>query len=97
MFLTAWEKRLAQKPGDRAAVLRLEAIEKLKGINEVSKLAREWKTDQQRGYLYWIQCLEKKRDWRGILDVCREALDVLPKGSFREQAADTYAGSFTTW
>ncbi|MHC1729086.1 MAG: hypothetical protein AB9866_24335 [Syntrophobacteraceae bacterium] len=88
MFLTGWEKKLAHAHGDRAALLRLEAIEKLEGIAGVSKLARKWKSDRQLGYLFWIQCLEKERNWRGMLDVCREALGALPKGHFREQAAE---------
>ena len=87
-FLPTWEKRLARCGGDRAAVLRLEAMEKVEGIEGISKLAREWKSDQPRGFLFWIQCLEKKKDWRGMLDACREALDALPGGHFREQAAE---------
>lgn len=87
-FLPAWERMLARKAGDRAAVLRLEATGKLKGIDGVSKLAREWQAGQPRGYLYWIQCLEKEGNWRGLLDVCRESLDALPKDDFREQAAE---------
>lgn len=86
-FLPAWEKRLARHQGDRAAVLRMEAIRKLDGIDGVSRLARQWKSDQQRGYLFWIQCLAKEANWREMLDVCSEALDALPRSSLREQTA----------
>lgn len=87
-FLPAWEKRLASCHGNRAAILRMEAVQKLKGIDGLSKLARKWKSDRPHGYLFWIQCLEKDGDWRGMLDVCREALEALPKSSFREQTAE---------
>ena len=87
-FLPAWEERLGFCPGDRAAILRLEAMEKVRGIAGVSKLAREWMSAQPRGYLFWIQTLEKKKDWQGMLDACKEALDALPRGRFREQAAE---------
>lgn len=86
-FLPAWEKRLARCHGDRAAILRMEAVQKLKGVGGVSVLARKWKSDQPRGYLFWIQCLEEEKNGQGMLDVCREALDALSKGPFREQAA----------
>jgi hypothetical protein len=88
IFLRAWEKTLSQCRGDRAAVLRIEAIQKLEGIDGVSRLAREWKSGQPRAYLFWIQCLENLGDWRSMVDVTQEALEALPKGGFREQAAE---------
>jgi hypothetical protein len=87
-FLPAWEKRLESCHTDRAAVLRMEAVEKLRGADELSVLVREWKSNQPRGYLFWIQSLERAGNWQGMLDVSLEALKALPKGRFREQAAE---------
>jgi len=86
-FLPAWAKRLESHDNDRAAVLLLEATQMLEGIDGVSRLARKWKTDQPRGYLFWIQRLERENDWNAMLDACREALEILPRCGFREQAA----------
>ncbi|HYA42637.1 MAG TPA: hypothetical protein VEF34_15135 [Syntrophobacteraceae bacterium] len=89
-FLLAWEKRLARYSGDRASVLRMEAVQKLKGVDGISVLARKWKSEQPRGYLFWIQCLENEGNRQEMIDVCREALDALPNGTFREQAAEYF-------
>ena len=87
MFLPSWEKRLAHRRGDRADVLRMEAKYKLEGTGGLSKLARNWKSGQPLGYLFWIQCLEAEGNWREMPDACVEALDAIPAGNFREQAA----------
>jgi len=86
-FLPAWEKQLACQDGPRAAVLRMEAVRHLEGVSGLSRLAREWKLDQPRGYLLWIQCLEEDGDWQGMRDASLEALKELPPDGFREQVA----------
>ncbi len=92
-FLPAWEKRLASCHGARAALLRMEAVQHLEGIEGVARLAREWKSLQPVGYLFWIKALEEKRDWEGMRVACREALDTLSAGKLREQAAACLARS----
>ncbi len=87
-FLPAWEKRLARSHTSRAAVLRLEALDRLEGTEGLSRLARQWKAGQPIGYLFWIQRLEEKGDWQEILDASLEALEAFPMSSFREQAAE---------
>jgi hypothetical protein len=86
-FLPAWAKRLASCHTDRAAMLCIEAVQMIEGIDGVSWLAKQWGSGQPRGYLFWIQCLEGEGDWNAMLDVCRETLDILPKCDFREQTA----------
>ncbi len=87
-FLPAWEKALSGLSTDRAAVLWMEAVEMLQGVDALSRPARTWKAGQPRGYLFWIQRLEGTGNWKGMLDACREALDELPVSGFREQAAE---------
>lgn len=87
-FLPAWEKKLASCHTSRGAVLQMEALERLEGTEGLSRLAREWKSEQPIGYLFWIQCLEEKGDWQGVLEAGLEALEVLPMSGFREQAAE---------
>jgi hypothetical protein len=85
-FLPAWEKKLSLCKGARAEVLRMEALQWMEGEAGISRLAREWKSEQPRGYLFWIQHLEAFENWQRVRDVCLEAKDVLAHGSFREQA-----------
>jgi hypothetical protein len=86
-FLPAWEEKLRSHDTARAAMLRMEAVFRLEGIRGLARLTGDWKSRQPCGYLFLIQHLEEARDWRGMIDTCREALDALPKNSFREQAA----------
>lgn len=90
-FLPAWEKKVALCNSARAAVLRMEALQWLEGgANEgLSRLAREWKSEQPFGYLFWIQHLEVCENWHGVRDACLEAMEVLPHSSFREQATES--------
>lgn len=90
-FLPAWEKRLADFSSRRSALLRLEAVEKLRGLEGISQLCRAWKSDQPCGYLHWIGSLDRRGDFSGMISICREALDNLPHGPHREQAADLLA------
>lgn len=86
-FLPAWEKLLGSCDTDRAAVLQMEAANWLNGTKGVVRLAKKWKADQPRGYLFRILCVAENKDWKGVISACQEALDVLPKNSFREQAS----------
>ncbi len=86
-FLPAWEEKLKSCDTSRAAALRLEATLRLYGIGGIARLAREWQSREPRGYLYWIQRLDEEEDRRGMIDACLEALEDLPRNSFREQAA----------
>jgi hypothetical protein len=87
-FLPAWEQKVASSESSRAAVLRMEAVAWLEGLEGISRLAREWQSRQPYGYLFWIQRLEMNEDWRKMLGACQEALEALPLNSFREQAAE---------
>lgn len=86
-FLPAWEKRLAEMSSRRSALLRLEAVERLEGLEGVSRLCRAWSSDQPCGYLHWIRSLDRRGDSPAMISVCEEALDNLPAGPHREQAA----------
>ena len=90
-FLPAWEKKLAICNSARAAILRMEALQWLEGGADegISRLAREWKSEQPYGYLFWIQHLEACENWHGVRDACLEAMKVLPHGGFREQATES--------
>ncbi len=88
-FLPEWEKKVALCNSARAAVLRMEALLWLEGAEGISRLAREWKSEQPYGYLFWIQHLETCENWQGVRDACLEAMEVLPQGSFREQATES--------
>ncbi len=47
---------------NRADVLLMETVNWLEGIEGIARLARDWKSTQPRGYLFWIQCLVTKND-----------------------------------
>jgi hypothetical protein len=88
-FLPAWNKVLAKKEKKgRPAVLLLETVNRLEGINAVSKLARQWKNSQPQGYMFWLDILKKKNDPQGIIKVAAEGLKVLKAGNFRERVAE---------
>ncbi len=86
-FLAEWAEALKDHRSNRARILLLEAVGFLDGTEGVAKLARVWGKTQPRGYLYWIQILLRENDWRAASEVCKEALEVLPPGLFRKQAA----------
>jgi tetratricopeptide (TPR) repeat protein len=67
----------------------LEALKFLEGEAGISRLARELKSEQPYGYLYWIQHLEACENWQGVRDACLEAMDALPHNSFREQVTES--------
>jgi hypothetical protein len=87
-FLPAWRKTLEKKWDKvRAAVLLLEAVHHLEGLESVSKLARKWKNKQPAGYLYWLDILEKQAELENIIAVSVEGLKTLQFGRPRERLA----------
>lgn len=87
-FLPAWHKILEKKwTKVRAAVLLLEAVHHLEGLDGVSKLARKWKNKQPAGYLYWLGLLKKKTEFESIIKVSVEGLKALQHGRPRESVA----------
>jgi tetratricopeptide (TPR) repeat protein len=88
-FLPAWKRILIERgTKGRPAVLLLETVNRMKGISEVSKLARKWKNHQPQGYLFWLNILKNGNDRQGIITVSREGLEALEYGRFRELVAE---------
>ena len=87
-FLAEWKKELSKESSDRAALLLLEAVNLLEGLDGIESLVRSWGARQPRGYLFWIQALVCKKDWQNVASVAEEALTVLPHGHFRAQTAE---------
>ena len=88
-FLPAWNKVLTKKEKKgRPAVLLLETINRLEGINGVSRLAKKWKDNQPLGYLFWLDILKKKNDPQVIIRVTAEGLKAIKQGRFRERVAE---------
>lgn len=87
-FLSAWKNVLAKKgTKGRPAVLLLETVNRLEGINGVSSLAKKWKNNQPQGYLFWLDILKEENDQKGIIKVGTEGLKALKQGRFRERVA----------
>lgn len=87
-FLPAWKKVLVKKgTKGRPAVLLLETVYRLEGINGVSKLAKKWANSQPQGYLFWLNILKQNNDPKGIINVGAEGLKALKQGRFRERVA----------
>lgn len=87
-FLPSWKIVLEQSGiKGRPAVLLLETVNLLEGINGISRLARKWKNNQPQGYLYWLGILKKENDQRNIIKISTEALKALKEGRFRERVA----------
>jgi len=77
-FYEVWKKFLANKGiNGRPASLLIEAVNHLEGIEGVVKLARTWQNDQPYGYLFWLTCLKQKNRLDDIVEVSKEALQVL--------------------
>ena len=88
-FLPAWEKALIKKgTKGRPAGLLLETVNRLEGINGVSRLAKKWKNSQPQGYLFWLNILKKENDQKGIIRVSTEGLKALKEGKPRERVAE---------
>jgi len=88
-FLPAWEKALIKKgTKGRPAGLLLETVNRLEGINGVSRLAQEWKDSQPQGYVFWLNILKKQNDQKDIIRVSTEGLKALKEGRPREGVAE---------
>jgi len=88
-FLPAWEKALANMQSDRAALLRLEAVYLIKGLEGVAALARKWSKQQPLGYLFWIEKLLEQKAWSDVASISQEGLSALPLGEYRAAVADS--------
>ena len=87
-FLPAWKKALTKRETKgRAAGVLLEVVNRLEGINGVSRLAKKWKNSQPQGYLFWLNILQKENDQKGIIRVSTEGLEALKEGKSRERVA----------
>lgn len=87
-FLPDWRKTLEKKwTKVRTAVLLLEAVHHLEGLDGISRLARKWKNKQPAGYLYWLELLKKQTEFENIVEVSVEGLKVLRHGRPRERIA----------
>ena len=89
-FLSSWKTALAEDDFriKRIAELQLEATFMHSGITAVGELARNWGKEQPRGYLFWLQELEREENWEAMRDISSEALVLLPDGREREKAAN---------
>ena len=88
VFLSAWRKTLENKWSKvRPAVLLLEAVHHLEGLDGVSRLAKKWKGKQPAGYLYWLDILKKQAEFENIIEVSVEGLKVLQHGRARARVA----------
>jgi hypothetical protein len=88
-FFADWKKVLSKKLlNGRPAVLLLEAVNHLEGIDGISRLAKKWKNSQPQGYLFWLNILQHENDHPGIIAVSKEGLKALKEGKFRERVAE---------
>ncbi|MEN8217675.1 MAG: hypothetical protein ABFS56_15160 [Pseudomonadota bacterium] len=85
-FLPGWEKALANKQTDRAILLRLEAVDLMKGLKGVAALARK---QQPLGYLFWIKKLLEQKAWADVASVSQKGLTALAHGEHRAAVADS--------
>ena len=84
-FLAAWRKALGRYDHTRAQVLLLEAVELSDGIEGVAREVRRLRMPV--GYLYWLDLLNGRQAWTEVCAVAQEALENMPKGELRAQAA----------
>ena len=89
-FLASWQSALSQQTfrRNRIADLLLEAVFLQSGSEAVGELAREWQNEQPRGYLYWLQQLEREKNWSVLRDAGLETLRALPPDRNRVKATD---------
>ncbi|MDM8550532.1 hypothetical protein QUF72_10655 [Desulfobacterales bacterium HSG2] len=94
-FLKAWTKALAGETNERAVLLFLEGVCWMKGLDGVAGEMR--KRHHPIGYLYWLYQLVSEKKWKETVRVARKALERMPYGELRAQAAEflTRAGEQT--
>lgn len=85
-FLKQWRQALADQTNSRAFVLSLEAVNWLEGVTGVARDVRKRRIPV--GYLFWLDQLTSKHLWQEAGEIAQEALDNMPEGSLRAQAAD---------
>ncbi len=87
-FLHQWREALSNLGlGWRTADLLLEASLMIDGLKGVETLARAWKNDQPRGYIFWITNLEEEENRRRVVAVGLETLKWVKIARYRESAA----------
>lgn len=84
-FLKAWTKALAGERNEPAVLLFLEGICWMKGVSGVAREMRKY--HYPIGYLYWLDQLVSEKKWKETAKVAREALENMPYGELRAQAA----------
>lgn len=88
-FFRAWKNLLLKKGTQaRPASLLTEAVYYLEGFNGIGKLARKWGNIQPHGYLFWLNRLEQENRLTDMVNVSKEALDVLKPGAARENISN---------
>lgn len=85
-FLKGWQDALEGYATNRANILFLEAVNWLKGVDGVAREVRQQCAPV--GYLYWLDQLTSKQAWQEAGAIAQEALDNMPEGQLRAQAAE---------
>lgn len=65
-----------------------EAVYYLEGFDGIGKLARKWGDIQPHGYLFWLNRLEQENRLTDMVEVSKEALNVLKPGAAREKVSN---------
>jgi hypothetical protein len=85
-FLTDWQKILKAHMNNRVCVLLLEAVQWTEGLEGVAREVRNRKVPV--GYLYWLDQLVTDQVWPDVGAIAQEALENMPTGRLRAQAAE---------
>lgn len=85
-FLKAWRDALERYATNRANILFLEAVNWLEGVDGVAREVRKQRAPV--GYLYWLDQLTSRQAWQEAGEIAQEALDNIPEGELRAQAAE---------
>ncbi len=85
-FLIGWHQILEKQVNNRACVLSLEATQYQNGLDSVAREVRARKIPV--GYLYWLTHLVAEQAWPDVGTIAQEALEQMPDGSLRAQAAE---------
>lgn len=88
LFLNEWKNLLKQHDTDRSYLLLMEVTTMTEGSEGLASLAKRLGEKQPRGYLYWIQELRKRSDWKTTISACQEALQSISQNTFKVQVAE---------